>query len=175
MPKNTKTSEKEKLLAEIKRLKKDLKREKKYGMVWDEKPEDLVELCKKKLPIVKEIRGKEIISDSTKPVNLLIEGDNYHSLSVLTYTHERKIDIIYIDPPYNKGNTNVRDFIYNDHLVDEGDPYRHSKWLSFMHKRLFLAKKLLSSTGLIYISIDDTEMARLKLLMDDIFGENNFL
>jgi adenine-specific DNA-methyltransferase len=159
------------LIKEIGRLKK----RKKYGLVWEDKPEDVVELCKEKLPVVKEVKNKEIITDKNKPVNLLIEGDNYHSLSVLNYTHERKVDVIYIDPPYNKGNVNVRDFIYNDKIVDEEDPYRHSKWLSFMQKRLILAKNLLKNTGLIFISIDDTEMAELKLVMDEIFGEQNLL
>ncbi|OGL46895.1 MAG: hypothetical protein A2W05_10390 [Candidatus Schekmanbacteria bacterium RBG_16_38_10] len=167
--------EKEKLLAEIERLKKELKKRKKYGLVWEEKPEEVAEMCKEKLPVLKEVKSKEIITDPDKPVNLLIEGDNYHALSVLNYTHEKKIDVIYIDPPYNKGNMNVRDFIYNDNIVDEEDPYRHSKWLSFMQNRLMLAKNLLKNTGLIYISIDDTEMANLKLLMDEIFTEQNFL
>ena len=159
------------LIKEIKRLKK----RKKYGLVWEDKPEEVIDMCKEKLPIVKEVKDKEIITDKNKPVNLLIEGDNYHALSVLNYTHEKKIDIIYIDPPYNKGNVNVRDFIYNDNIVDTEDPYRHSKWLSFMEKRLILTKNLLKNTGVIFISIEDTEMARLKLLMDEIFTEKNFL
>lgn len=162
---------KKELIKEIERLKK----RKKYGLVWEEKPEEVVEMCKEKLPVVKEVKSKEIITDKDKPVNLLIEGDNYHTLSVLDYTHEKKVDIIYIDPPYNKGNTNVRDFVYNDNIVDTEDPYRHSKWLSFMQKRLVLAKQLLKNTGLIFISIDDAEMAGLKSLMDEIFTEQNFL
>ncbi len=162
---------KEELIKEIKRVKK----RKKYGLVWEEKLEEVVELCKEKLPVVKEIKNKAIITDKSKSVNLLIEGDNYHALSVLNYTHAGKIDVVYIDPPYNKGNVNVRDFIYNDNIVDEEDPYRHSKWLSFMQKRLMLAKNLLKNSGVIFISIDDTEMAGLKLLMDEIFSEQNLL
>jgi len=102
----------------------------------------------------------------------LIEGDNYHVLSVLNYTHAGKVDVIYIDPPYNTGN---KDFIFNDHYVDREDAYRHSKWLSFMEKRLKLAKNLLKEDGVIFISIDDNEVAQLKLLMDqpDLFGETN--
>jgi len=65
-------------------------------------------MCKKKLPVLKEVKSKEIITDKDKPANLLIEGDNYHALSVLNYTHAGKIDVIYIDPPYNTGN---KDFI----------------------------------------------------------------
>ncbi|MDP3043522.1 MAG: site-specific DNA-methyltransferase [bacterium] len=163
---------KEKLLAEIERLKKELKKKKKYGLVWEEKPEDVVEMCKEKLPVLKEVKNKEIITDKNKPINLLIEGDNYHALSVLNYTHKGKIDVIYIDPPYNTGN---KDFKYNDSFVDREDSYRHSKWLSFMGKRLKLAQKLLKNTGVIFISIDDNEIAQLKLLSDDVFGEKNFI
>jgi len=164
----------EKLNAEIERLKKELKKRKKYGLVWEEKPEELVEMCKEKLPVLKEVKNKEIITDKNKPVNLLIEGDNYHSLSVLNYTHNKAVDVIYIDPPYNTGN---KDFIFNDKYVDPEDGYRHSKWLSFMEKRLRLAKNLLKDSGAIFISIDDNEMAQLKLLMDnpDLFGELNFV
>ena len=163
---------KEKLLAEIGRLKNELKKKKKYGLIWEDKPEDVVEMCKEKLPVLKEVKSKEIITDKDKPVNLLIEGDNYHALSVLNYTHNGKIDVIYIDPPYNTGN---KDFKYNDSFVDKEDSYRHSKWLSFMGKRLKLAQKLLKNTGAIFISIDDNEVAQLKLLCDDIFGEENFI
>ncbi len=170
---NNQKLETEKLKAEIERLKKELKKKKKYGLVWEDKPEDVVEMCKEKLPVLKEVKSKEIITDKNKPVNLLIEGDNYHALSVLNYTHKGKIDVIYIDPPYNTGN---KDFIFNDHYVDREDAYRHSKWLSFMEKRLKLAKNLLKDTGAIFISIDDNEIAQLKMLIDrpDLFGENNF-
>jgi adenine-specific DNA-methyltransferase len=140
--------------------------------VWEEKPEDVVEMCKKSLPVLKEVKNKEIITDENKPVNLLIEGDNYHALSVLNYTHEKKVDVIYIDPPYNTGN---KDFIFNDRYIDEEDSYRHSKWLSFMEKRLKLARNLLKDTGVIFISIDDNELAQLKLIMDEIFGERNLV
>jgi len=157
---------KEKLLAEIERLKKELKKKKKYGLVWEDKPEDVVEMCKEKLPVLKEVKNKEIITDKNKPINLLIEGDNYHALSVLSYTHAKKIDVIYIDPPYNTGN---KDFVYNDHYVDTEDAFRHSKWLSFMTKRLELAKNLLSKDGILFISIDNNEVAQLKMLCDGIF------
>jgi adenine-specific DNA-methyltransferase len=166
----------QKLFAEIERLKKELKKKKKYGLVWEEKQEEVVEMCKVKLPVLKEVKNKEIITDQDKPVNLLIEGDNYHALSVLNYTHAKKVDVIYIDPPYNTGN---KDFIFNDHYVDHEDAYRHSKWLAFMEKRLKLAKNLLKDSGVVFISIDDNEVAQLKLLMDDknrgMFGENNFV
>ena len=186
MAKDNKKLEVEKLKGEIERLKKELKKRKKYGLVWEEKPEEVVELCtnpkKKKFPVLKEVKSKEIKSKPARPVrngvsngvNLLIEGDNYHALSVLNYTHAKKVDVIYIDPPYNTGN---KDFIFNDRYVDREDAYRHSKWLSFIEKRLKLAKNLLKDTGVIFISIDDNEMPQLKLLMDnpDLFGEKNFI
>jgi adenine-specific DNA-methyltransferase len=158
------------LIKEIKRLKE----RKKYGLVWEYKPEEVVEMCKEKLPVVKEVKNREIITNKNNPVNLLIEGDNYHALSVLNYTHAKKIDVIYIDPPYNTGN---KDFIFNDRYVDKEDTYRHSKWLSFIEKRLKLAKNLLKETGVIFISIDDNELAQLKLLLDNpsMFGEKNFI
>ena len=161
---------KEDLIAEVEQLKK----RKQYGLVWEEQEEKFDKDTIGKLPILKEIKNKEIGKDKDGPVNLLIEGDNYHSLSVLNYTHEKAIDVIYIDPPYNTGN---KDFIYNDRYVDREDAYRHSKWLSFMEKRLKLAKNLLKETGMIFISIDDNEVAQLKLLLDDsaLFGEKNFI
>ncbi|MDD3284366.1 MAG: site-specific DNA-methyltransferase [Patescibacteria group bacterium] len=162
-------------LKEIENLKneiKKLKSRKKYGLVWEDKPEQVVDMCKDKLPVLVEEKNKEIKADKNKPIDILIEGDNYHSLSVLNYTHKGKIDVIYIDPPYNTGN---KDFIYNDRYVDKEDNYRHSKWLSFMNNRLRLVKNLLKEDGLIFISIDDNEASQLKLLCDDIFGEQNLL
>jgi adenine-specific DNA-methyltransferase len=163
------------LIARIKELEtevKQLKSRKKYGLVWEDKPEDVVLQCAKQIPVLKEIKSRKIVTDNTSPTNLLIEGDNYHALSVLNYTHKGKIDVIYTDPPYNTGN---KDFIYNDNYVDREDSFRHSKWLSFMDKRLRLAKDLLKDSGVIFISIDDNEQAQLKLLCDSVFGENNFV
>lgn len=146
---------------------------KKYGLVWEDKPEDVEEQLRSMLPVFKEVKERAIISeDENAPNHILIEGDNLHALTALTYTHEGKIDVIYIDPPYNTGN---KDFIYNDAYVDKEDSYRHSKWLSFMDKRLRLAKKLLSEKGVIFISIDDNEQAQIKLLCNEIFGEINFV
>lgn len=124
--------------------------------------------------------GKEnIITESlpqnTYPNHILIEGDNLHALTALSFTHEGKIDIIYIDPPYNTGNKDKEgktDFKYNDDYIDKEDTYRHSKWLSFMDKRLRIAKKLLSINGFLAISIDDNEIAQLKILLDKIFNGN---
>lgn len=153
-------------------LVKSLKRTKKFGLVWEDKPERVVLDCETKLPVLTEADERVIAKAEDQPTNLIIEGDNYHSLSVLNYTHASKIDFIYIDPPYNTGN---KDFVYNDSFVDKEDGYRHSKWLSFMEKRLRLAKSLLTDTGVLFISIDDNEYAHLKLLCDNIFGEENFL
>ena len=171
-----KETEKE-LLQEVENLKaqvKKLKARKKYGLVWDaeKEPEKVVLDCRKKLPILVEEKEKEIMGKEGEPVNLLIKGDNYHSLTALNYTHKGKIDLIYIDPPYNQGK--AKEWLYNDHFVDSNDNYRHSKWLNLMEKRLTLAKNLLSNQGLIFISIDDYEVGTLKLLCDEIFGENNF-
>ena len=150
-----------------------LKRQKKYGLVWENHTEEVVERCKTEAPILVAKKDKQIKDkDKNKPTNILIEGDNYHALQVLNYTHKEKIDVIYIDPPYNTGN---KDFVYNDSYVDKEDNFRHSKWISFMEKRLILAKKLLKKDGVIFISIDDNEQAQLKILCDGIFGEDNFL
>lgn len=144
-----------------------------YGLVWEEKPEDVEERLREELPILREVPERAIISDDPDaPNHILIEGDNLEALSTLAYTHEGRIDVIYIDPPYNTGN---KDFVYNDSFVDREDAFRHSKWLSFMAKRLRIAKKLLSERGVIFISIDDNEQAQLKLLCDEVFGEGNFV
>ena len=146
-----------------------------YGLLWEEDkiPENVVQDCENKLPTVKEIKKKSIISGTGLPQNMLIEGDNYHALKVLAESHKAAVDLIYIDPPYNTGKK--EDFMYNDKYVDLDDSYRHSKWLSFMHKRLTLAADLLSKKGAIFISIDDNEIAQLKLLCNQIFGEDNFV
>lgn len=143
-----------------------------YGLVWEDKEEDVARQCDTELPVLKEDSSREIINDLTKPYNFILEGDNYHSLYTLNFTHKKKIDVIYIDPPYNTGKKN--EWMYNDSWVDKNDRYRHSKWLSFMSKRLRLAKNLLKNNGVIFISIDGNEFAQLKLLCDSIFGENNF-
>jgi len=158
---------KEELIKEIERLKKELKNKKKYRLVWEEKPEEVVEMCKQKLPVLKEVEEKEIITDKEKPINLLIEGDNYHALSVLNYAHNKKVDVIYIDPPYNTG---AKDWKYNNDYVDINDAWRHSKWLNMMANRLQLAKNLLREDGVLICAIDDNEFYRLGLLLEDIFN-----
>ena len=106
-----------KLSEEIEKLKRNIKSQK-YGLVWEDKLEDVVEQCKDELPVLVEVKNKEIIADKDKPTNILIEGDNYHALSVLNYTHAGKIDVIYIDPPYNTG---AKDWKYNNNYVDSND------------------------------------------------------
>ena len=171
------TKTKDELIELLKLRDKTIKENKKYGLVWDDEkiPEKVVEDCKNNLPVL------ELVNDKTLSLNtnnkdtinhLLIEGDNYHTLNCLNYTHKNNIDLIYIDPPYNTGN---KDFIYNDTFVNKEDSYRHSKWLNFMYKRLKIAKNLLKDEGVIFISIDDNEQANLKLLCDNVFGEENFV
>lgn len=157
-------------------LEEQLKTSKKYGLIWDK--DDTLESnpnrCLTEIPVLsiqKDLGILNKINHSNK-TNILIEGDNYFALSSLKMINYRSVDLIYIDPPYNTGN---KDFTYNDRFVDAEDGYRHSKWLSFMSKRLKLARELLSDDGVIFISIDDNEQANLKLLCDSIFGENNFI
>lgn len=118
-----------------------LRKQKKYGLVWEDKPEDVEERLREELPVLVENTAKALIStEADAPNHILIEGDNLEALTALTYTHEGKIDVIYIDPPYNRGE---KDFKYNDDYVDKENPFRHSLWLSFMKKRLSIAKSLL--------------------------------
>jgi len=146
---------------------------KKYGLVWEDKFEDVEELLQDNLPVLKEVKEKAIINGEEHPNHILIEGDNLHALTALTFTHEGKIDVIYIDPPYNTGSK--EDFIYNDHYVDKEDAFRHSKWLSFMQRRLKLAKVLLKEDGVIFCSIGDDEISQLTLLFNEVFTEANKL
>jgi adenine-specific DNA-methyltransferase len=98
--------------------------------------------------------------------NLIIEGDNFDSLRLLRATHAGKIRVIFIDPPYNTGN---KDWVYNDKFVGANDRWRHSQWLEFLYRRLTLARELLTSDGVILVSINDENRARLELLMDEVF------
>ena len=191
-----------------------LNTKKKYGLIWEDKPEDVEEQLRTQLPILREVVEKRILATKSEsdtattktsnnnlfseeenqenkenqtnhssdngllseveaPNHILIEGDNLHALTALTFTHEGKIDVIYIDPPYNTGSK--EDFIYNDHYVDKEDAFRHSKWLSFMQRRLKLAKVLLREDGVIFCSIGDDEISQLTLLFDEVFTEANKL
>ena len=148
-----------------------LRKSKSYGLVWEDKPEAVEDKMQEELPVLKVVKERALISkDKDAPNHILIEGDNLEALTTLAYTHAGRIDVIYIDPPYNTGN---KDFVYNDSYVDTEDSYRHSKWLSFMSRRLKIAQQLLSDKGVIFISIDDNEQAQLKLLCDEVFGSSN--
>lgn len=143
----------DKRLDDIPRLEKvlNLINTKRYGLVWEEHAELVEEEMKTKIPVFNEDETRKIHANpDVTDYNFLLEGDNLHSLHLLQKTHKELIDVIYIDPPYNTGN---KDFIYNDKFVDKTDGYAHSKWLSFMSKRLELAKELLSETGVISMSL----------------------
>jgi adenine-specific DNA-methyltransferase len=154
---------------------KKLKKQKKYGLVWEDKQEQIVEDCKRNVPILRLKEKKKgidpvVITDKSKYENILIEGDNYHALSVLNYTHNGKVDLIYIDPPYNTG---ARDWKYNNDYVDVNDAYRHSKWISLMANRLVLAKRLLSKNGVLVIAIDDNEVHHLRTLIEQLMPSHD--
>lgn len=164
-------SDDESLMA-INQIEKELT-SKKYGLVWEEHEEEVDVKMQTHIPVFTEVEEKEIVGDpDSDQYNFLLEGDNLHSLKLLEKTHRRSIDVIYIDPPYNTKN---KDFIYDDKLIGEEDSFRHSKWISFMGERLKCAHELLKDTGVIFISIDDNEEAQLKMLCDEIFGNENFL
>lgn len=169
---------------QVLRLQTELKKnsETQYGLRWMDVPEAFEAEAENAIPTLEEVKEKAITNDDGKPTHILIEGDNFHALTCLNYTHKGTIDVIYIDPPYNTGSDG---FVYKDKrvldkfpdgtTVPTDHPLRHSYWLSFMHKRLELAKNLLSERGVIFISIDDNEQANLKLLCDQVFGEKNFV
>ena len=172
----------------------NLDQNEKYGLNWVGKSKSFKESTKDSNMTLVPLRNKSVNFDESD--NIIIEGDNLEVLKLLEKYYFNKIDVIYIDPPYNTGNDF---FLYNDDysqsksefdkennlINEEGDRLQtknqksdgriHTKWLSMIHPRLILAKKLLKDDGVIFISIDDNEQARLKLLCDEIFGENNFL
>ena len=145
---------------------------KKYGLVWEQHEEAVDVMMRDNIPVFTEVLEREITAAPGQGYNFILEGDNLHSLRLLEKTHKGKIDLIYIDPPYNTGS---KDFIYDDAIVDKTDLFSHSKWLSFMDKRLRIARQLMSDKGVIFISIDDNEEAPLKMLCDDIFGADCFV
>ena len=157
------------LLAYLSELEKDVGA-KKYGLVFEEHREEIDEVLSTHTPVLTE--DGSLFIDNGGQMNFLIEGDNLASLQLLEKTYKGKIDLIYIDPPYNTGN---QDFIYDDRYVNSDDLFSHSKWISFMNVRLQVAKKLLKNEGIIFLSIGDIELSDLKLLCDEIFGEKNCL
>ena len=157
------------LLAYIADIEKDIKG-KKYGLVYEEHREAIDEILEQNTPVLTE--EKDLFIDNDGQMNFLIEGDNLAALQLLEKTYKGRIDVIYIDPPYNTGTDK---FKYDDNIIDLNDEFRHSKWASFISKRLISLKKLLANNWAIFISIDNNELASLKLLCDHIFGENCFI
>lgn len=154
-------------IAELEQFIKSMK----YGLNFEKHEEPVDRMLMTHIPVFKEF--KEVINNpESADCNFLLEGDNLHSLKLLEKTHKGRIDVCYIDPPYNTLN---EDFAYGDKMLDENDGFKHSKWLSFMKERLQIARKLLADDGVIFISIDEYEFAQLKILCDGIFGEDNFV
>jgi len=183
-----KTDEDQTYLDRIAELEKEIKRthhkikKDTYGLHWLDVPEAFEDDIENKLPMLKEVKDKAIVNNDGKPTHILIEGDNYHALTCLNYTHKDKIDLIYIDPPYNTGSDGFKymdkrilDRFPDGTEVPINHPLRHSYWLSFMEKRLRLAKNLLKDSGVIFISINEEELSQLKLLCDEIFNPSNYL
>ncbi len=149
---------------ELIRLLRERDRKPKFGLVWERDEidhdnslnDDFVAL-----DVVPELSAGE-----GPWRNLVIEGDNFDALRYLRMTHTGKVRCIYIDPPYNTGN---KDFIYNDRFVDKEDVYKHSKWLEYLYRRLLLARELLAEDGVLLVSINDENRAKLELLLDQIF------
>jgi len=156
------------LLVYLSNIEKDING-KKYGLVFEEHCEAVDEILENNVPVL--IEDESLKIDNGGQQNFLIEGDNLASLKLLEKTHKGKIDLIYIDPPYNTGASN---WIYDNDYVDSNDLFRHSKWLSMMKARLKTAKKLLTPTGVLICAIDENESATLRLLLEDIFGNGYY-
>ena len=147
-------------------------KERKFGLIWESHTEDVDDQLIENIPVLTEVAERKVVIDSSLPFNFVIEGDNLHSLKVLEKTHRGKIDVIYIDPPYNTGAENWR---YNNNYVSKDDTYKHSLWLSKMYERIKIAKTLLSPTGFFICAIDANELFTIGLMLDDIFYEDNRL
>jgi len=165
---NLNNKNKDELIEIIKKIRK----EKRYGLVWEDIPEEKVDNLKKNHSVLINNKKFNLINNSDINHNVLIESDNLDALHTLSSTFTEKIDVIYIDPPYNTG---ARDWKYNNNFVDSEDAFRHSKWLNMMESRLKISKKLLNDDGIICVTIDDYELPRLFMLLEEIFGRNNFL
>lgn len=169
------------LEGEVAYLNAQLKQDNRFGLHWIDVPEAFEAGGENAIPILEEVPDLSITTDDGKPTHILIEGDNYHALTCLNYTHQGKVDVIYIDPPYNTGSDvfTYKDKRFLDKYPDgtqlpKNHPLRHSSWLSFMDKRMKLASSLLKEDGVIYISINEEEYANLKLLCDSVFGYSNY-
>jgi adenine-specific DNA-methyltransferase len=153
------------LLTYLSELEKEINA-KKFGLVFEEHREAIDETLETHTPVLTE--NKKLFIDNGGQMNFLIEGDNLAALQLLLKTHKGKIDVIYIDPPYNTG---AKDWKYDNDYVDKNDTFRHSKWLSMMEKRIILAKKLLSSRGVFICAIDENELHTIGLLLESVFGK----
>lgn len=166
-----------------------------YGLGWKGKSDVFAKIQEKTVETLHADRAHSVDWDTTS--NMFIEGDNLAALKILHKSYYGKVKMIYIDPPYNTGN----DFVYNDDFKqtrksyeaeagitdDEGNVtrddglcsntggHKHSSWLNMMYPRLFLARNLLRQDGVIFVSIDDNEIHNLRLMMNEIFGEENFV
>lgn len=158
-----------KLLTYLSDLAKDVNG-KKYGLVFEEHREEIDEILDTHTPVLTEDTG--LFIDNGGQMNFLIEGDNLAALKLLEKTHRGKIDLIYIDPPYNTGN---KDFIYDDSFVEKTDSFIHSKWLSFISERLSLARKLVTQNGSIVISIGYQEVHNLVALCQELFFDKQIV
>lgn len=157
------------LLQYLDELTKDVKG-KKYGLVFEQHREQIDEILDTHTPVLTE--QKDLFIDNGGEMNFLIEGDNLAALQLLEKTHKGKVDVIYIDPPYNTG---AKDWKYNNDYVDGNDTFRHSKWLSWLRNRIVVARNLLTEKGIMAVTIDDYEIAALRLTMDELFGIDNYL
>ncbi len=141
-------------------------RQKKLGLVWER---DEIEADR---ALEAEFVAADLLANRSDPAggtsgwpNLVIEGDNYDALRWLRMTLAGRVKCIYVDPPYNTG---ARDWVYNDHYVSKEDRWRHSTWLEFLHRRFSLARDLLTEDGVILVSINDENRAKLELLLDEV-------
>ena len=167
---NNKNSELKELLEQIAKLEEEnahLKSKKKYGLVWDLPQDDRLIELEDNIVLLSEVKKRSIHSDEIMPWNYVLEGDNLHSLAVLNHTHSKKIDVIYIDPPYNTGEGEK--WAYNNKIVNKDDGYRHSKWISMMDIRLKASRGLLKEDGVLICAIDEHELPRLLLLLEENF------
>jgi adenine-specific DNA-methyltransferase len=162
-----------------------------FGIVWPGKDDALQALSPTAATLAPDVENS-LSFDSAE--NVFIEGDNLEVLKIIEHAYDDKVRLIYIDPPYNTGN----DFVYNDDFSDDKKRYlqitgqmdaegnklksnpdtsgrKHANWLSMMYPRLIKAKNLLTQEGSIFVSIDDNEVHHLRMLMDHVFGPENFL
>lgn len=175
------TTKVRKLQKEVERLSVVLKKQR-FGLSWIDVPEAFEQESENKIPVLQEVPELAIHNEDGNPTHILIEGDNYHALTCLNYTHRKKVDVIYFDPPYNTGSDgfSYRDKRFLEEYPDgtpipKNHPLRHSAWLSFMEKRIRLASHLLKDDGVMFVSINEDELANLKLLLDQIMGASNYI